>query len=70
MEAELHVDLYFKKIRNHSFKCQKNLKKNPGCRDNDEIYKRVKSQCEILCIVDYIKMTKSDRDFFSEFFET
>jgi hypothetical protein len=29
--------------------------------DNDEIYKRAKSQCEIICIVDYTKITKSDR---------
>jgi hypothetical protein len=29
--------------------------------DNDEIYKRAKSQCEILCIVDYTKMIKSDK---------
>jgi hypothetical protein len=29
--------------------------------DNDEIYKRVISQCEILCMEDYTKITKSNR---------
>ena len=29
--------------------------------DNDEIYKRAKSQYEILCIVDYTKMKKSGK---------
>jgi hypothetical protein len=31
-EADLPVALNFKKFRNQSFKFQKKLKKNPGCR--------------------------------------
>jgi hypothetical protein len=59
-EVELHVVFYFQKFRNHSFKFKKILKKILDI-DNNEIYKCAKSQYEILCIVDYTKITKFDR---------
>jgi hypothetical protein len=65
MEAKQHVALYFQKIENHTFKFQKNLKKILDI-DNDEIYKRAKCQCEILCIVDNTKMTKSNTIHYSQ----
>jgi hypothetical protein len=60
MEAELLVAFYFQKFENHTLKFEKKCEKilNVG---NDEIYKRAKSQCKILCVIDYTKMTKSNR---------
>jgi hypothetical protein len=60
MEAEVHVAFIFKISEIEVLSFKKSEKKIQNV-DNDEIYKRVKSQYEILCILDYIKIKKSDR---------
>jgi hypothetical protein len=59
-EAGLHVALYFQKFENPTFKFKKIWKKILDV-DNDELYKHAKSQCKIVFIVDYIKITKSGK---------
>ena len=58
MEPELHIGLYFKKIENHIFRFQKNLKKLDV--DIDEYLNHAKSQFEILCIL-YFELHKNNK---------
>jgi hypothetical protein len=50
---------HYHESRNYSLKIiflSYKMQKNPRCT-NDEIYKHAKSQCEMLCILGYTKLT-------------
>jgi hypothetical protein len=60
MELELHGALFFWKNQKRNFNVSEKSKWKILDVDNIEIYKPVKSQFQILCILAYRKKDKSD----------